>query len=227
MSLSEAYLYVPISYGIHSSLRTSQTLTWGSRTFIKVGINTSSVQVCVWQGGREGACQESICREGGNLMLKGTRARREGSHHEKIRFVPGLRQLLPQHPLLSAPSGHSALPGERRRGSLDHSSPGFCALRLQPGTRRAEEATALRALGRQREPGEKTGLGESILAWELSGSSHHSARPRGSAGCPQTWSSGSGSHRSSPLHSTQTCWGKSHRFQICKAGKKKGWTAGS
>lgn len=67
--------------------------------------------------------------------------------------------------------------------------------------------------------GRRTGLGESALAWELSGSSHHSARPRGSADCPRIWSSGSGSRRSSPPHSNRTCWGKSHRFRICRAGQ--------
>ena len=40
------------------------------------------------------------------------------------------------------------------------SFPRFCALRVQPGTGRAEEATALRAPGKQRETRERTGLRE-------------------------------------------------------------------
>ena len=59
-------------------------------------------------------------------------------------------------PLCSLPA--PALLGESRRGSADRSSPGLCALRGQPGTGRAEEATALRAASRRRETG-RTGLG--------------------------------------------------------------------
>lgn len=182
---------------------------------------------CVCGRGGRGTVRNPPAEKPGSLMLTGTRAAQEGNRCERVHVLPGLHQHLPRHPLLSAPSGHSVLLGERRTGSSDHSTPGFCALRLQPGTRRAKEATALRALGQRREPRERTGLGESILAWELSGSSRHSARPHGSAGCPRTWSSGSGSRRSSPLHSSQTCWGKSRRFQICKKGKRKGWAASS
>lgn len=129
---------------------------------------------------------------------------------------PGLRQPRPQHPAGCAPSWHSAPLGARRRDSSGCSSSGFRALRVQPGTRRAEEATAegpgKRHETRENRPWrERPGLG-------LSGSSHHSARPHGSADCPRIWSSGSGSRRSSPPHSNRTCWGKSHRFRICGAG---------
>lgn len=74
-------------------------------------------------------------------------------------------------------------------------------------------------------PGRAQASGESAPTakwlWEFNGSSHHSAHPCGSAGCPQTWSSGSGSRRSSPPHSNRTCWGRSHRSQTCS--RRKGW----
>lgn len=210
---SEAGLYVQSLHPVQSSLGTSQTLTRGSRTFLKMGIKQPICpSVCV-AGGGEGlsgihlqSSWGTSCSRAQGPSEKAAAAR--GSASCPASTSPSLS------PLLSAPSAHTVLPGGRRMGGSDRSTPGFCVLGPQLGTRRAEEATALRAPGQRREPRERTGLGESILAWELSGSSRHSARPHGSAGCPQTWSSGSGSRRSSPLHSNQTCWGKSHRSRI-------------
>lgn len=78
-------------------------------------------------------------------------------------FTPSLHQLF--LPSASSPLGSLlALCSSRRGGGRwDHSSPGFCALRAQPGTCRAEEATALRAPGRRPETRERVDLGEGVL----------------------------------------------------------------
>lgn len=144
---SEAGLYVQSLPLVQSSLGTSQTLTRGSRTFLKIGIKQPICpSVCV-AGGGEGLRQESTCRAAGAPRARGHkgRARRqplcEGPRRARPPPAP------PSARLLSAPSAHTVLPGGWRTGGSGRSTPGFCALRLQPGTRRAEEATALRAPG--------------------------------------------------------------------------------
>lgn len=91
--------------------------------------------------------------------------------------------------------------------------PSGCSL-ARAGLRRPQ----LRAPGKRHETREENRPWRERPGLGLSGSSHHSARPHGSADCPRIWSSGSGSRRSSPPHSNRTCWGKSHRFRICGAG---------
>lgn len=139
--------------------------------------------------------------------------------------MPRLLPALPSAPSPLLP--RSTLLSRRRGGQLGPLFPGSmlsgcsqaCAGLRRPRLR-GHLASGVR-------PGERTGLGESVLAWEFSGSSHHSARPHASADYPRTWSFGSESRRNNPPRSTQTCWGKSRRSQICKAGRATGWDAGS
>lgn len=112
--------------------------------FHKGGYNTPFVQVCVCVGG----VQEPSYREVRESYTQGHKSGVRRQPPCKDDFMPSPHQLIPQHPLLSAPSWHSVSLGERRRSSSDYSFPGFCALRAQPGTCRAEEATALRAPGK-------------------------------------------------------------------------------
>lgn len=135
---------------------------------------------------------------------------------------PGFCQLFPQHPLCCSPAALCSA-GDRGGPLLPGSVLSGCS-RACAGLRRPRLRGHLASGVR---PGERAGLGESVLAWEFSGSSHHSARPHASADYPRTWSSGSESRRNNPPRSTQTCWGKSRRSQICKAGRATGWDAGS
>lgn len=108
--------------------------TRGSRTSITAGTNTPFVQACGrgWRGLSGIQLQRS----------RGILRSRTQERSVRTASCPGLRQPRPQHPAGCAPSWHSAPLGARRRDSSGCSSSGFRALRVQPGTRRAEEATA-------------------------------------------------------------------------------------
>lgn len=164
---------------------------------MKLGTNAPFVQLCV--AGRGLVRNPAAGRSRSPTLRAEGRVRRE----PLCKDAPGARPL-------TAPPGSLPFPG--KAGGADR----------PPCPRVGAEEAAWRAAGDRGE--DRPWRARSSLG--LSGSSRHSARPNGSAGCPQTWSSGSGSHRSSPPHSSQTCLGKSHRFQICRqAGGKGRWRA--
>lgn len=169
------------------------------------------VCVCAHTGGRGTGrgCEDPATEKLESLMLKSGVRRQPLCEND---FMP---RLLPALPSASSPLlPRSTLLSRRRGGQLGPLLPGSmlsgCS-RACAGLRRPQLRGHLVSGVR---PGERTGLGESVLAWEFSGSSHHSARPHASADYPRTWSSGSESRRNNPPRSTQTCWGKSRRSQI-------------
>lgn len=130
-----------------------------------MGINTPFVRVCVC--GRRlvgGQCRKSSYRGVRESYAQGRKSGVRRQPPCRDNFTPSLHQLF--LPSASSPLGSLLVLCSSRReeeGHWDHSSPGFCALRVQPGTCRAEEATALRAPGRRHKTRERVDLGEGFL----------------------------------------------------------------